>query len=55
MVPGEIQEMIANRKPFLAYAFEYACALNDIDHRLTKPKRRRAERGAQALPRRSAG
>jgi hypothetical protein len=28
--------MIANRKPF--HAFEYACALNDIDHRLTKPK-----------------
>ena len=21
-----------------AHAFEYACALNDIDHRLTKPK-----------------
>jgi transposase InsO family protein len=30
--------MIANRKLFLAHAFEYACALNDIDHRLTKPK-----------------
>jgi transposase InsO family protein len=36
--PAEIREMIANRKPFLAHAFEYACALNDIDHRLTKPK-----------------
>jgi hypothetical protein len=24
----------------LAYAFEYACALNNIDHRLTKPKHR---------------
>jgi hypothetical protein len=35
--PAEIRDMIANRKPFLAHAFEYACALNDIDHRLTKP------------------
>jgi transposase InsO family protein len=30
--------MIANQKPFLAHAFEYACALDDIDHRLIKPK-----------------
>ena len=30
--------MIANRKLFLAHAFEYACVLNGIDHRLTKPK-----------------
>jgi hypothetical protein len=30
--------MIANRKPFLAHAFEYARAQNDIDHRLTQPK-----------------
>ena len=29
--------MIANRQLFHAHAFEYACALNDIDHRLTKP------------------
>jgi len=36
--PAEIKEMIAKRQPFLAHAFEYACALNDIDHRLTKPK-----------------
>jgi transposase InsO family protein len=36
--PAEIRDMIANGKPFLAHAFEYACALNDIDHRLTKPK-----------------
>ena len=36
--PAEIREMIGNRKPFLAHAFEYACALNDIYHRLTKPK-----------------
>jgi hypothetical protein len=24
--PAEIREMIANREPFLAQAFEYACA-----------------------------
>ena len=36
--PVEIREMIAEQKPFRAHAFEYACALNDIDHRLTKPK-----------------
>src|SRR5271169_1198595 len=36
--PVEIREMIAERKPFRAHAFEYACALNDVDHRLTKPK-----------------
>jgi hypothetical protein len=34
----EISKMIAEQKPFRAHAFEYACALNDIDHRLTKPK-----------------
>jgi hypothetical protein len=36
--PADIREMIANNKPFRAHAFEYACAVNDIDHRLTKPK-----------------
>ena len=36
--PVEIREMIAEQKPFRAHAFEYACAINDIDHRLTKPK-----------------
>jgi transposase InsO family protein len=25
-------------EPFKAHSFEYACACNDIDHRLTKPK-----------------
>ena len=30
--------MIANRQLFHAHAFEYACALKDIDHRLTKPR-----------------
>ena len=36
--PAEIKEMIARRQLFHAHAFEYACALNDVDHRLTKPK-----------------
>ena len=36
--PVEIREMIAEQKPFRAHAFEYACATNDVDHRLTKPK-----------------
>jgi Integrase core domain len=36
--PTEIKEMIAERRLFHAHAFEYACALNDIDHRVTKPK-----------------
>ena len=35
--PAEIKAMIANRQLFHAHAFEYACALNDIDHRPTKP------------------
>jgi transposase InsO family protein len=30
--------MIECQQPFRAHAFEYACALADIDHRLTKPK-----------------
>jgi transposase InsO family protein len=30
--------MIAHKQPFLAHSFEYARALADIDHRLTKPK-----------------
>ena len=30
--------MIAEQKPFRAHAFEDACATNDVDHRLTKPK-----------------
>ena len=36
--PAEIKAMIASRQLFHAHAFEYACALNDVDHRLTKPK-----------------
>jgi transposase InsO family protein len=36
--PAEIREMIERKEPFRAHAFEYACAIADIDHRLTKPK-----------------
>ena len=36
--PAEIRQMIACKEPFRAHAFEYTCALADIDHRLTKPK-----------------
>ena len=35
---GEIKEAIARGVLFRAHAFELACAKNDIDHRLTKPK-----------------
>jgi transposase InsO family protein len=34
----EIKAMIASKELFRAHAFEFACAQNDIDHRLTKPK-----------------
>lgn len=33
-----IEEAIANGELFRAHSFELACAQNDIDHRLTKPK-----------------
>ena len=36
--PADIRHMIECQQPFRAHAFEYACALADIDHRLTKPK-----------------
>jgi transposase-like protein len=36
--PPEIREMMKRGDPFRAHAFEYACACNDVDHRLTKPK-----------------
>ena len=36
--PQEIKDMMARRQLFRAHAFEYACACNDIDHRLAKPK-----------------
>lgn len=35
--PAEIKAMMA-RKELFRHAFELACAQNDIDHRLTKPK-----------------
>ena len=34
----EIKAMIARKELFRAHAFDLACAQNDIDHRLTKPK-----------------
>jgi transposase InsO family protein len=36
--PAEIRQMIERKELFRAHAFEYACALTSIDHRLTKPK-----------------
>lgn len=38
--PAEIREMIERKELFRAHAFEYACAVTGIDHRLTKPKHR---------------
>jgi transposase InsO family protein len=35
---AETKEAIARGDLFRAHAFELACARNDIDHRLTKPK-----------------
>jgi transposase InsO family protein len=34
----EIKEALEKGELFRAHAFELACAKNDIDHRLTKPK-----------------
>jgi len=36
--PADIKEMITNKKPFRAHAFEHARAITDNDHRLTKPR-----------------
>src|ERR687889_1209318 len=36
--PAEIKEMLARKQLFRAHAFELACAQNDVDHRLTKPR-----------------
>ncbi len=36
---AEIRRAMDNGELFLAHAFEYACAQNHIDHRLTKPRR----------------
>jgi transposase InsO family protein len=35
---ADIKLAIENGEPIWAHAFEYACAQNDIDHRLTKPR-----------------
>jgi transposase-like protein len=35
---ADINAMIERKEPFWAHAFDVACARNDIDHRLTKPK-----------------
>jgi hypothetical protein len=35
---ADIKAMIEQKEPFWAHAFDVACARNDIDHRLTKPK-----------------
>lgn len=35
---AQIKEAMAKGHLFRAHAFEFACAKNDIDHRLTKPK-----------------
>ena len=37
--PPEIKTMLERHEIFRAHAFELACVQNDIDHRLTKPKR----------------
>jgi len=36
--PAEIKAMLARKQRFRAHAFELACAQNDVDHRLTKPR-----------------
>ena len=35
---ADIKLAIENGEPIWAHAFEYACAQNDIDHRITKPR-----------------
>jgi transposase InsO family protein len=34
----DIKATIERKEPFWVHAFDVACARNDIDHRLTKPK-----------------
>src|SRR5215217_171877 len=36
--PDEIKQMLARKQLFRAHAFELACAQNDVEHRLTKPR-----------------
>jgi len=35
---SEIRRAMDDAEPFRAHAFEYACAQNHINHRLTKPR-----------------
>ncbi|MFC0389713.1 integrase core domain-containing protein, partial [Muricoccus vinaceus] len=34
----DIRQMLAQNKPFLCHAFEFACAELNVEHRLTKPR-----------------
>jgi transposase InsO family protein len=36
--PDEIKEMLARKQLFRAHSFELACAQNDVEHRLIKPR-----------------
>jgi transposase InsO family protein len=36
--PDEIKQMLAHKQLFRAHSFELACAQNDVEHRLTKPR-----------------
>lgn len=36
--PEDIRQMLAQNKPLLCHAFEFACAERNVEHRLTKPR-----------------
>ena len=36
--PDEIKQMLVRKQLFRAHSFEIACAKNDVEHRLTKPR-----------------
>jgi transposase InsO family protein len=36
--PDEIKQMLARKQLFRAHSFELACAQNDVEHRLTRPR-----------------
>jgi transposase InsO family protein len=36
--PDEIKQLLARKQLFRAHSFELACAQNDVEHRLTKPR-----------------
>src|SRR3954463_16267985 len=44
-----IKEAIARGETVWAHAFEYACAQNDVDHRLTKPRHPRTNGQVESL------